>query len=49
MRITYYNENGIMKNAIGYEYPDDAEIVVSQYNNRGEIIERRIIPKKEMN
>lgn len=49
LRITYYNENGIMKNAIGYEYPDDAEMVVSQYNNKGEIIERRIIAKKEMN
>ena len=47
LRITYYNENGIMKNAIAYEYPKDAEKIVSQINNKGEVIERRIIPKKE--
>jgi len=45
--ITYYNENGIMKNAIAYEYPDDAEKIISQINSKGEVIERRIIPKKE--
>ena len=28
LRITYYNENGIMKNAIAYEYPGDAEMIV---------------------
>ncbi|MDP6339150.1 MAG: hypothetical protein QF842_02340 [Candidatus Marinimicrobia bacterium] len=47
LRITYYNENGIMKNAIAYEYPGDAEMIVSQINSKGEVIERRIIPKKE--
>ena len=49
LRITYYNENGMMKNAIGYEYHDDAKMVISQYNNKGKIIERRNIAKKEMN
>ena len=48
-RITYYNENGIMKNAIAYEYPDDVEMVISQFNSKGEVIERRIIAKKEIN
>ncbi|MBN4081406.1 hypothetical protein JYT44_03480 [Caldithrix abyssi] len=47
VRITYYNENGIMKNAIAYEYPEDAEKIISQINSNGEVIERRIIPKKE--
>ena len=47
LRITYYNENCIMKNAIAYEYPEDAEMVISQINSKGEVIERRIIPKKE--
>jgi hypothetical protein len=47
VRITYYNENGIMKNAIAYEYPVDAEKIISQINSKGEVIERRIIPKKE--
>ncbi len=47
VRLTYYNENGIMKNAIAYEYPKDAEIIISQINNKGQVIERRIIPKKE--
>jgi (2Fe-2S) ferredoxin len=36
-----------MKNAIAYEYPDDAEKIISQINSKGEVIERRIIPKKE--
>ena len=47
VRLTYYNENGIMRNAIAYEYPKDAEIIISQMNNKGQVIERRIIPKKE--
>ncbi len=47
VRFTYYNENGIMKNAIAYEYPKDAEKIISQINNKGQVIERRIIPKKE--
>ena len=47
VRLTYYNENGIMKNAIAYEYSKDAEKIISQINNKGQVIERRIIPKKE--
>ncbi|MBT4810097.1 MAG: hypothetical protein HOA15_01270 [Candidatus Marinimicrobia bacterium] len=47
LRITYYNENGIMKNAVAYEYPKDVEKVISLINSKGEVIERRIIPKKE--
>ena len=46
--ITYYNENGIMKKAISYEYPNDARIIISQINSKGKVIERRIIPKKEL-
>ena len=46
-KITYFNENGVMKNAIGYEYPNDAKVIISQINNKGKVIERRIIPKKE--
>ena len=46
-KITYFNENGIMKNAIAYEYPNDAKVIISQINNKGKIIERRIIPKEE--
>ena len=46
-KITYFNENGIMKNAIGYEYPNDAKVIISQINNKGKVIERRIIPKEE--
>ena len=38
-----------MKNAIAYEYPDDVEMVISQFNSKGEVIERRIIAKKEIN
>ncbi|MEA1882388.1 MAG: hypothetical protein U9N31_08320 [Candidatus Marinimicrobia bacterium] len=47
LRITYFNENGIIKNAIAYEYPEDAEKIISQINSKGEVIERRIILKKE--
>ena len=46
-KITYFNENGIMKNAISYEYPNDAKVIISQINNKGKVIERRIIPKEE--
>ena len=49
IRITYYNENGTMKNAVGYEYSNDVQIVISQYDHRGKLVERRIIPKKESN
>ena len=46
-KIIYFNENGVMKNAIGYEYPNDVKAIISQINSKGEVIERRIIPKKE--
>jgi len=46
-KITYFNENGVMKNAIGYEYPNDAKVIISQINNKGKVVERRIIPKEE--
>ena len=48
LKITYYNKNGIMKSAISYEYPSDARIIVAQINSKGKVIERRIIPKKEI-
>ena len=46
-KITYYNENGEMKNAIGYEYPSKDTMIISQFNSRGKVIEKRIIPLKE--
>ena len=49
IRITYFNQNQIMKNAITYEYQRKAEIVISQLNSKGEIIERRIIKEGEIN
>ena len=49
IRITYFNQNQIMKNAITYEYQRKAEIVISQLNNKGEIIERRIIKEGKIN
>ena len=30
VRIAYFNANGIMKNAIEYEYPKDARMIISQ-------------------
>ena len=47
VQITYFNENGIIKNAIAYEYPSKAEIIISQINSKGEVIERRVIASKE--
>ena len=49
IRITYFNQNQIMKNAITYEYQRKAEIVISQLNSKGEIIERRIIKEGKIN
>ena len=49
IRITYFNQNQIMKNAITYEYPRKSETVISQLNNKGEIIERRILKEGEVN
>ena len=46
-RITYFNKNGIMKNAIAYEYPSKAEKIVSKINSKGEVIERRVIASRE--
>ena len=49
IRITYFNQNQIMKNAITYEYPRKAEIIISQLNSNGEIIERRILKEGKVN
>ena len=49
IRITYFNQNQIMKNAITYEYPRKSETVISQLNSKGEIIERRILKEGEVN
>ncbi len=49
IRITYFNQNQIMKNAVSYEYPKKAEIIISQFNSKGEIIERRIVKESELN
>ena len=48
-RITYFNQNQIIKNAITYEYPRKSEIVISQFNSKGEVIERRILKKEKVN
>ena len=49
IRITYFNQNQIMKNAITYEYPRKTEIIISQLNSKGEIIERRILKEGKVN
>mgnify|MGYP001171692265 FL=1 len=49
IRITYFNQNQIMKNAITYEYPRKSETVISQLNSKGEIIERRILKEGKVN
>ena len=46
IRIAYYNKNGVMKNAIEYEYPKDAKMIVSQLNSKNQVIQRTLIPKK---
>jgi hypothetical protein len=48
-RITYFNQNKIMKNAITYEYLEKSKIAISQLNSKGEIIERRILDKGKVN
>ena len=48
-RINYYNESGVLKNAIKYEYPKNNKLIVSQINSKGEVIERRVIPKEISN
>ena len=47
VRIAYFNANGIMKNAIEYEYPKDARVIISQLNSKNQVIQRRLIPKKK--
>ena len=47
LRIAYYNENGIMKNAVEYEYPKDAKVIISQINSKNKVIQRTLIPKKD--
>ena len=49
IRITYFNQSQIMKNAITYEYPSKTEIIISQLNSKGEIIERRILKEGKVN
>ena len=49
IRITYFNQNQIMKNAITYEYPRKSETVISQLNSKGEISERRILKEGKVN
>ena len=49
IRITYFNQSQIMKNAITYEYPRKTEIIISQLNSKGEIIERRILKEGKVN
>ncbi len=36
-----------MKNAIEYEYPKDAKMIVSQLNSKNQVIQRTLIPKKK--
>ena len=43
-KITYYDENGEMKKAISYEYPNKNTMIVSSINSKGKIIEKRLIP-----
>ena len=47
VRIEYFNPNGIMKNAIEYEYPKDARVIISQLNSKNQVIQRKLIPKKK--
>ena len=47
LRIAYYNKNGVMKNAIEYEYPKDAKIIISQLNASNKVVQRTLIPKKD--
>ena len=47
VRIAYFNPNGIMKNAIEYEYPKDARVIISQLNSKNQVIQRKLIPKKK--
>ena len=37
-----------MKNAIEYEYPKDARVIISQLNSKNQVIQRRMIPKKRV-
>ena len=47
LRIAYYNKNGVMKNAIEYEYPKDAKIIISQLNANNKVVQRTLIPRKD--
>ncbi len=48
-RITYFNQNKIIKNSITYEYPRKSEIIISKLNSKGQIIERRILKEDKVN
>mgnify|MGYP003904890769 CR=1 FL=1 len=45
LRIAYYNKNGIMKNAVEYEYPKDAKVIISQLNSKNKVVQRTLIPR----
>ncbi len=47
LRIAYYNKNGVMKNAVEYEYPKDAKIIISQLNGKNKVVQRTFIPRKD--
>ena len=47
LRISYFNKNGVMKNAVEYEYPKDAKIIISQLNANNKVVQRTLIPKKD--
>jgi hypothetical protein len=36
-----------MKNAVEYEYPNDAKIIISQLNGKNKVVQRTFIPKKD--
>ena len=36
-----------MKNAIEYEYPKDARMIISQLNSKNQVVQRTLIPKKK--
>ncbi len=45
-KITYFNRYGITERAVAYEYLQGSEdMIVSQINSRGQVIERRRIGK----
>ena len=37
----------VMKNAVEYEYPEDAKMIISQLNSKNKVVQRTLIPKKD--